>query len=189
MKYVEEDFHNRKSIKKNRKKDKKKSWYFLASFFLTFFTDPSGILIYKMPVFKDLFGCITIFPRTTTQISFGSDSCSVCSSSAKSGAFTGETVVNLMCSDLIFFFYLFPECSDNHRVIPICRYCSARRILLFLPARIRYVTMDVMIDATITSANMIKTRNDVCIDKTSLKYMDFKTILSDLDAMMQADFT
>ena len=48
--------------------------------------------------------------------------------------------------------------------------------------------MDVMIDATITSANMIKTRNDVCIDKTSLKYMDFKTILSDLDAMMQADF-
>ena len=45
------------------------------------------------------------------------------------------------------------------------------------------------IDATITSANMIKTRNDVCIDKTSLKYMAFKTILSDLDAMIQADFT
>ena len=36
---------------------------------------------------------------------------------------------------------------------------------------------------------MIKTRNNVCIDNTSLKYMDFKTILSDLDAMMQADFT
>ena len=46
-----------------------------------------------------------------------------------------------------------------------------------------------LIGATITSANMIKTRNDVCIDKTSLKYMDFKTILSNLDAMMQADFT
>lgn len=54
-------FSQQKVYKRTGRKIRKKL-VFLASFFLTFFTDPSGILIYKMPVFKDLFGCITIFP-------------------------------------------------------------------------------------------------------------------------------
>ena len=132
-----------------------------------------------MPVFKDLFGCITIFPTDNNPDIFwiGFLFCIFFIRKIRSFYRRNGCKLNVFRFDI--FLYLFP----------ICRYCSARRILLFLPARIRYVTMDVMIDATITSANMIKTRNDVCIDKTSLKYMNFKTILSDLDAMMQTDFT
>lgn len=88
--------------------------------------------------------------------------------------------------DIFLYLFLNAQIAIGNPDLPVL---LGKTVLLFLPARIRYVTMDVMIDATITSANMIKTRNDVCIDKTSLKYMDFKTILSDLDAMMQADFT
>ena len=117
-----------------------------------------------MPVFKDLFGCITIFPTDNNPDIFWIGFLFCMFFIRKIRSFYGRNG----CKLNVFRFDIF--------------------LYLFLNAQITIGNSDLPVLLGKTDS-FVSPRNDVCIDKTSLKYMDFKTILSDLDAMMQADFT